>query len=263
MSLNTMTIRGASLEEAIDLAVARDIPAIAPWRDIVASAGLAQAARRIRDAGLQVSSLCRGGMFTAPTREGRVKALDDNRRAVEEAAALGADALVLVCGPVVSGDPRASLSMIRDGIACTADFAEESGVRLAVEPLHPMMAASRSALCTVQQANAIIAEIGSPRVGLCVDVYHVWWDASALDEIDRAAGPLLGFHVSDWVTPIVGELASRGMMGDGVIDIRAWSAAMESAGYEGFIEVEVLSERWWARPASEVVDMSVMRFLEI
>lgn len=263
MSLNSMTVRGVGLADLIRLSRDRDIPAIAPWRDLIADVGLPAAARMIRASGLRVSSLCRGGMFTHEANEDGHRALIDNRRAVDEAYEIGAECLVLVCGPVTQGSPRDSLEVIRDAVDELSEYASRAGVRLAIEPLHPMLAANRSALCTVSQAREILARIASPVTGICIDVYHVWWDPEALDAIPDLADAIFGFHVSDWTLPINGELESRGMMGDGCIDLHGWARAVYGAGYTGFAEVEVLSAHWWSLPPEVVVDTAVERFLAI
>jgi sugar phosphate isomerase/epimerase len=260
MSLNTMTVPSMRLEEVIDAAVARDIGWIAPWRQLLEGQASA-AGRRIRDAGLSVSSLCRGGMFTATTAAARQASVDDNRRAIEEAAALGAGCLVLVCGPVVDRDVDGSFQMVAEGVAALVDEARAAGVRLGVEPLHPMMAADRSVVCTVRDAQGLAEKVAAPDVvGIVVDAYHVWWDrdlAGLLAPGERV--DVLGLHVSDWVSPLTGGLTSgRGMMGDGVIDLPGLVAAVP---WSGPIEVEVLSDALWARPPGEVLDLAVERFV--
>lgn len=259
-SLNTMTVPGLGLPEVIDAAVARGIGWIAPWRRLLKDHTLPAAASMIRDAGLSVSSLCRGGMFTAPTAGGRLAALDDNRRALEQAAELGAPCLVLVCGPVVDRDVVGSFSMVRDGIAGLVDDARVAGVRLAIEPLHPMMAADRSVVTTIGDALDLVDDLAAPdAVGIVVDAYHVWWDRHLGELLAQGRADVLGLHVSDWVTPLTGALtAGRGMMGDGVIDLPRLVA---SVPWDGPVEVEVLSDDLWARPAHEVLDLAVDRFI--
>lgn len=263
MSLNSMTVKGVGLADLIRLSKDRDIPAIAPWRDLIADVGLSHAARMIRSSGLRVSSLCRGGMFTHEANGDGQRSMQDNRRAVDEAYEIGAECLVLVCGPVTHRSPRGSLDIIRDAVGELSEYALRAGVRLAIEPLHPMLAANRSALCTVRQATDILASIDSPVTGICIDVYHVWWDPEAIEAIPDLADAIFGFHVSDWTLPINGELESRGMMGDGCIDLRGWADAVYGAGYGGFAEVEVLSAHWWSMPPEVVVDTAVERFLAI
>lgn len=254
LSLNQITVRSADLPTAVAACADAGIPAIGVWRDKVAEVGVGTAARLCADAGLRVSSLCRGGMFTADSVAGRRAAIDENRRAVEEAAGLGADVLVLVCGGVVGRDLPAARGMVEEGIAALLPAAEAAGVPLGIEPLHPMFCADRSVVSTLGQANDLVERFDSPWVGVVVDAYHVWWDPSVQAEIARAAGRILGFHVSDWVTPLPeGVLAGRGMMGDGCIDLRGLRAAVDEAGYEGPIEVEVMNAALWERPVGETL----------
>jgi sugar phosphate isomerase/epimerase len=258
-SLNTITVRSLSLAQVVEQALRRGIPAIAPWRDIVQAAGVEAAATIVRRSGLQVSSLVRGGLFTAPDEAGRRARLEDNRRALEEAQAIGAPVLILVCGGIVGRDIVGSRQMVRDGIEALLPEAAAARIRLGVEPLHPMMT-ERSVITSLAEANDLVESIGSPYLGVIVDVYHVWWDAALHGEISRAGGRILGHHVSDWVTPIRGEFASRGMMGDGCIDLRAIAGAVRVAGYAGPVEIEILSDHWWSQPADHVLDLALERF---
>ncbi len=266
LSLNTATVRRQwTLAQIVDGCVRHGIGTISPWRDQVAEIGLKESARRIRDAGLALSGYCRGGLFPAVDRAGRQAAQDDNRRAVDEALALGAHCLILVVGglpkdsdgKIASKDLIGARAMVRDGIGELLEYARPAGMPLAVEPLHPMYAADRACVNTMAQANDLCDELG-PGVGIAVDVYHVWWDPVLRREIERAgsASPtrLLAYHISDWLVPTKDLLLDRGMMGDGVIDlplIRSW---MESAGYRGAHEVEIFSAaNWWKRDPDEVL----------
>jgi sugar phosphate isomerase/epimerase len=260
-SLNSITVRSLRLPELVDTAVAHGIPAIAPWRDIIDDLGAAKAAQVIRDAGLRVSSLCRGGMFTAEDAAARRAALDDNRRAIEQAHELGAAVLVLVCGPVVGRDPAGSREMIFDGISAIVDDARAANVPLGIEPLHPMMIADRSVITTLGEATTLAERVGDDIVGVVVDAYHVWWDVAIEHEITRAGKRILGFHVSDWVVPIIGQLSSRGLMGDGHIDLPRMRASVTAAGYDGDVEVEILSDSLWSRDPQEVVRSVRERFV--
>ncbi|OGO56009.1 MAG: hypothetical protein A2V85_04360 [Chloroflexi bacterium RBG_16_72_14] len=261
-SLNTITVPSLSLQQIVDQALRRGIPAIAPWRDIVQAAGVEEAGRIVRASGLRVSSLVRGGLFTATDEAGRRTAIEDNLRALEEAHALGTDCLILVCGGLIGKDLVGSRAMVRDGIEAILPHAAAAGIRLGIEPLHPMMVTDRSVIATLGEANDLAERINSPFVGVIVDVYHVWWDAYLWEEISRAGTRVLGHHVSDWVTPIMGQLSSRGMMGDGCIDLPAIAAAVRSAGYGGSVEIEILSDHWWAQPADHVLDVALERFVE-
>jgi sugar phosphate isomerase/epimerase len=268
LSINTATVRAQwPLPEIISGLARHGIRGISPWRDQVAATGLDETARRIRDAGLTVTGLCRGGMFPAPDREGRRAAHDDNRRAVDEALTLGAQCLVLVVGglpkdrngEIVSRDLTGAREMVRDGLGMLHEYARGAGMRLAIEPLHPMYAADRACVNTIAQANALCDELapeGADGLGLAIDVYHVWWDPLLQSEIMRAGerNRLYAYHICDWLVPTRDLLNDRGMMGDGVIDlpmIRSW---MEAAGYRGMHEVEIFSsQNWWKRDADEVL----------
>jgi sugar phosphate isomerase/epimerase len=261
LSLNTATVREKwSLREAIEGCARRGIRGISPWRDKLAAMGVKDAARAIRDNGLNVTGLCRGGMFTAADRRGRQAALDDNLRAIEEAAVLGARCLVLVAGglPAGSRDLGGAREMVRDGIGETLERARSAGVPLAIEPLHPMYCADRACVNTLAQALDLCDELDSGAggaLGVAVDVYHVWWDPALKAHIERAGDKrLLAFHVCDWLVPTIDLLNDRGMMGDGVIDIPLIRSWMEAAGYRGFHEVEIFSARnWWKREPDDVL----------
>jgi sugar phosphate isomerase/epimerase len=268
LSINTATVRAQwQLPDIISALARHGIRGISPWRDQVAAAGLDDTARRIRDAGLTVTGLCRGGMFPAPDREGRRAAHDDNRRAVDEALTLGAQCLVVVVGglpkdrggTIVSRDLIGAREMVRDGLGLLHEYAQGAGMRLAIEPLHPMYAADRACVNTLAQANALCDELapdGKDGLGVAVDVYHVWWDPLLRTEIIRAGerNRLFAYHICDWLVPTRELLNDRGMMGDGVIDlplIREW---MEAAGYRGMHEVEIFSAlNWWKRDGDEVL----------
>jgi len=263
MSLNTITVREQwSLREAIEGCARHGIPAIAPWRDKLEECGVAEATTMIADHGLAVSSLCRGGMFSAPDEAGRQAALDDNRRAVDDAVAIGAQCLVLVVGglPQGSKDIGDARRQVQDGIGTLLEHARGVGMPLALEPLHPMYAADRACVNTLGQALDICDVLGEG-LGVIVDVYHVWWDPELEAQIARAGRErILGFHVSDWLVPPTDLLLDRGMMGDGVIDLSSIRTWVENAGFEGFAEVEILSSRnWWLRDPDEVVALCLER----
>jgi sugar phosphate isomerase/epimerase len=235
---------------------------------------LKDSATRIRDAGLTVTGYCRGGMFPAVDRAGRRAAQDDNRRAVDEALALKARCLILVVGGlpragdgrVGSKDLAGAREMVRDGIGELLDYARSAGMPLAIEPLHPMYAADRACVNTMEHANDLCDELGAG-LGIAVDAYHVWWDPHLEREIVRAAGSspsrLLAYHISDWLVPTTDLLTDRGMMGDGVIDLRLLRSWMEAGGYRGFHEVEIFSARnWWKRDPDEVLSVCKVRHRE-
>ncbi|HTR59470.1 MAG TPA: sugar phosphate isomerase/epimerase family protein [Casimicrobiaceae bacterium] len=271
LSINTATVRKQwSLPEIIAGCARHGIRMISPWRDQVAATGLKETAQRMRDAGLALSGYCRGGMFPALDRAGRQAAIDDNKRAVDEALVLAAPCLVLVVGGLprsddgrtVSKDLAGAREMVRDGIGELLEYARPAGMPLAIEPLHPMYAADRACVNTMAHANDLCDELGAG-VGIAVDVYHLWWDPALKREIERAAefsGRLLAFHLSDWLVPTTDLLLDRGMMGDGVIDLPLLRSWMEGAGYHGAHEVEIFSaSTWWKRDPDNVLTTCIER----
>jgi sugar phosphate isomerase/epimerase len=262
LSLNQATTQRWGVREAIDGCVRAGIPAIAFWRDKLAEAGVAAAARMARDAGLHVSSVCRGGMFPAATAAERVARIDDNRRAIDAAAELAADVLVLVCGPAPDKDIQAARAMVADAIEQLIPYAAERGVKLGIEPLHPMYAGDRSVITTLAETLDLVERFATPQVGVVIDTYHVWWDPYLFQQIQRARGHIFGFHVCDWLVPTPHMLLGRGMIGDGVIDIRSIRAAVDQAGYTGPIEVEIFNQAIWDMPGDEVLALMCARFVE-
>lgn len=260
LSLNTVTVKEKwGLADCIEGCARHAIPGISPWRDVLQAMGVTAAARHIRDAGLTVTGLCRGGMFPAPDAAGRAAALDDNRRAIDEAHRLGAACLVMVCGglPAGSRDLPGARAMVRDGLAAILPEARAAGVILALEPLHPMTCADRSVLSTMAQALDLCDDLG-PGLGVALDCYHIWWDPEVTTQIERAgksgAGTrIAAFHACDWLVPTTDLVFDRGMPGDGVIDIAGLRAMVDAAGYAGFTEVELLSRRWWAEDPDHVL----------
>jgi sugar phosphate isomerase/epimerase len=268
LSINLATVREQyNLIGAVEACVAQGITAIAPWRDQVQTVGLAEAARAIKHNGLRVTGLCRGGMFPAATVARRAAAIDDNLRAIDEAATLGADCLVLVVGglPVGSRDLPQARDMVAEGIAAILPHARACGMPLAIEPLHPMYAADRACVNTLAQALDLCAVLGDG-VGVAIDVYHVWWDPDLAAQIARAGrmGCILAHHICDWLVPTRDLLLDRGMMGDGVIDLAGIRAMIEAAGYFGPQEVEIFSQdNWWKRPGGEVLETCKARYQQL
>ncbi len=268
LSLNWATVREQwDLRQALEGCARHGIPGIAPWREPLQSMGVGAAARLIRDHGLTVSGLCRAGMFAAADAAGRQAAIDDNRRAIDEAAAIGARCLVVLAGGMPPGSKDLALArrQARDGIAAVLPHARAAGVPLAIEPLHPMYAADRCCISTLGQANDLCAELdpdGRGGLGVAIDVYHVFWDPELENEIARAgaAGRILAFHVCDWLVPTRDLLLDRGMMGDGVIDLPKIRGCIEAAGYAGMIEVEIFSRDWWRRDPDEVLRIIAERY---
>lgn len=253
LCVHTITTRSWPIETAIVRYAQAGIGGITIWRQALEGRSPAAVGRAARLEGLQVVSLCRGGFFPDTDQSSRRSALDDNRRAVEQAAELGAPLLVLVPGAAPGQPLDLSRAQIAEGISALLPSAKAAGVRLGIEPLHPMYAANRSAINTLRQANDLCAALDSPWVGVVVDVYHLWWDPDLPTEIVRCglAGWLSAFHISDWLVETNDLLNDRGLMGEGCIPLRDLRRQVESAGFDGFHEVEIFSNRWWARPPEE------------
>ncbi|MFF7048295.1 sugar phosphate isomerase/epimerase family protein [Streptomyces griseorubiginosus] len=265
-SVNQMTVKQLSLPELVDACRELGVGNIGLWREPVRSYGVEETAKLVRDAGLTVTTLCRGGFFTAIDPDERAAALDDNRRAVDEAAALGTDTLVLVSGglPAGSKDLHGARERIADALAVLGPYAEEHGVKLAIEPLHPMYAADRCVVSTLAQALDLAERFPAHQVGVTVDTYHIWWDDNAPAQIARAGagGRIHTFQLADWTTPLPeGVLNGRGQIGDGAIDMREWQRYVEAAGYTGAIEVELFNDALWARDGREVLAETAGRFV--
>ena len=272
LSLNTATVRKqGDLVAIIDACTKHGIRAIDPWRDQVAAVGLDRAARAVRDAGLDLSGYCRGGMFTSDVSR-RSEVRDDNRRCVDEAKALGAPCIVLVVGGLpqysrpgseASKDIAAARGQVEEALAEMLDYARQANLPLAIEPLHPAYAADRACVNTTKHALDICDRLDPGRsgmLGVALDVYHIWWDPDLMGQIARAGKDrLLAFHVCDWLVPTRDILNDRGMMGDGVIDIRSVRAAVEAQGFAGYSEIEIFSNDWWGKPMDEVLRSCIAR----
>ena len=263
LCVHTMTTKPWSLEDCARHYPEVGVSGITVWRQWLDGRDPAEAGRMLREAGLEVVSLCRGGFFPSATATGRQAAVEDNLRAIEDAHQLGAPLIVLVCG-AVPGQPLAeSRKQIADGIAAVLPAAQQAGVRLAIEPLHPIYADDRSAINTMKQAHEVCDLLGSPaHLGIAVDVYHVWWDDTLEEEIRRAGqtNRLFAFHVCDWKTPTVDLLNDRGLMGDGCIPIAQIRTWVEAAGFHGFDEVEVFSTKYWAMDQKEYLQRIVTAY---
>jgi sugar phosphate isomerase/epimerase len=276
LSINTATVRKQlTLSAIIEACARRGIRAIDPWRDQVRAAGLAATARQLKNAGVILSGYCRGGFFTAADAAGLREALDDNRQAIDEAKTLGAPCLVMVVGSLpgaLQGNPASkdiglARAQVYDGLAATLEYARKAGMPLAIEPLHPMQAAERACVNTLEQALDICDALDPGRsggLGVALDVYHVWWDPRLESQIARAgAERLLAYHICDWLVPTRDLLNDRGMMGDGIIELQKIRAWVETAGYSGFAEVEIFSDRLWSLPADDVLDACVERYQSV
>ena len=262
LSLNQKTVERWSLREALEGCARAQIGSLGVWREKVAELGLEQSVRLLHELDLKVSSLCRGGFFPASDQRAFNANLDDNRRAIETAASLGAPVLVLVCGAASDHDLQRARSQIAQGIAELAPFAAQHGVRLGIEPLHPMSAADRSAVVTLEQANDLAEQHPVSQVGVVIDVYHVWWDPKVEAQIARAGERILGFHVNDWTVPLTDPLLGRSMMGDGVIELRRLRRAVDAAGYTGPIEVEIFNRALWEQSGDQVLDQLKQRYVQ-
>jgi sugar phosphate isomerase/epimerase len=272
LSLNTATVRRqGDLVAIIDACARLGIRAVDPWRDQVAAVGLERAARAVREAGLELSGYCRGGMFTSDAAR-RIEVRDDNRRCVDEAKTLGAPCIVLVVGGLPqysrpgsapSKDIAGARDQVEDAIAEMMEYARTVRMPLAIEPLHPAYAADRACVNTTRQALDICDRLDpgrTGRLGVALDVYHIWWDPEVLSQIARAGTDrLLAFHVCDWLVPTKDILNDRGMMGDGAIDIKSLRRAVEAHGFAGYSEIEIFSEAWWTKPIDEVLRTCIER----
>jgi sugar phosphate isomerase/epimerase len=257
-----MTTKPWSLEQAADGYARAGVRGISVWRDTLQGRDVARAGDLLRSRGLSVVSLCRAGFFPYADAAGRRKAYEDNREAIDQAAALAAPLVVLVCGALPGQALERSREQIREGIEAVLPHAEQHRVRLAIEPLHPMYADTRSAINTLSQATDLALAIGSDLVGVVVDVYHLWWDPQLESQIRRAgrAGKLFAFHVCDWRSPTLDLLLDRGIPGEGCIDIRRIRAWVEGAGFRGFNEVEIFSKAHWASDQTEFLERIVSAY---
>lgn len=276
LSLNTATIKRAGLIEAVHLAADAGYAAVGLWRDRVQEVGAVRVGEIVAAAGLRVSSLCRGGFLTVSTDAGIRAALENNRRAIEEAAAVGAGELVLVVGglgaatapggpadPGADKDIAAARRRVQDRLADLVPTAVEHGVRLDLEPLHPMFAADRAVVSTLEQALDLAAPFAPEAVGVVVDSYHVWWDPALLAGVSRAGAErrIACYQVSDWVLPLAADpLLSRGHVGDGYIDIAALTRAVAASGYRGDVETEIFNQAIWDAPFEDVVATGASRY---
>jgi sugar phosphate isomerase/epimerase len=266
LCIHTITSKPLTLQQCLGQFSKRGVSGITVWRQALEGLTLSDVARQLGDSGLEVVSLCRGGFFPAANQAGRQQAIDDNLLAIEQAAAIGAPLVVLVCGAVPGMSLFEARKHIAEGIAEVLPTAERAGVKLAIEPLHPLYADNRSAVNTIRQAQEICDALDSPAaLGIAVDVYHVWWDAELEQQIMLAGqvGRLLAFHICDWLTPTTDLLNDRGLMGEGCINIREISDWVERAGFDGFREVEIFSNRWWATDQEDFLDKIVASYRHI
>jgi sugar phosphate isomerase/epimerase len=264
LCIHTITTKPWAIETAARNFAAAGVSGISVWRDALEGRDISHTGRMLRDHGLSIVSLCRGGFFPSVDIQKRRDAIDDNKRAIDEAAALGAPMVVLVCGADARQPLEVSRQQIQDGIAAVIPHAAAAGIRLAIEPLHPMYADTRSAINTLAQANDMATALNSPQVGVAVDVYHLWWDPQLEAEISRCGrnGHLFAFHICDWSIPTKDLLFDRALMGDGCIPIRKIRGWVEATGYTGFNEVEIFSNTWWQQDQSIFLDKIIKAYQE-
>lgn len=264
LCIHTITTKPWPIEKSAQEFSKRGVGGITVWRDALQGRNIAETGKMLRELNLEIVSLCRGGFFPALDQKGRQAALEDNFRAIDEAEALGAPMVVLVCGAAPGQSLVESRKQIQEGVAACLDHAKAAGVKLTIEPLHPMYAGDRSAVNTLAQANDMAEALQSPWVGIAVDIYHLWWDADLQNQLIRAGknGNLSAFHICDWKTPTLDMLNDRGLMGEGCIDIRQIRGWVESTGFTGFNEVEVFSNIHWKEDQHVFLDKIVDAYLK-
>lgn len=261
-SLNQQSMPCWSIEDAAKACFKNGISWIGLNRNKVKETGLKETVKILKENNLKVSSLCVGAQFPAISVTERENRIIDNFRAIEEAAELNANVLILTGGALNGCDIISARKMISDGISKIIPYAEQLGVNLGIEPLHPVFAADRSVINTLEQANDIRNLFLSPNLGVIIDVYHVWWEPKLYEQIDKAKDSIFGFHVNDWITPIIEPFTSRGMMGSGYIDIKKIRKAIINTGYDGPIEVEIFNKDMWESPYEEVLEEMLKSFKE-
>jgi sugar phosphate isomerase/epimerase len=256
LCVHTMTTKPWNIEECIKNYASVGIPGITVWRNVLEGKNLREERKLLDDYNLDVVSLCRGGFFPSTDADKRSLAIEDNLIAIEQAAAIGAPLIVLVCGADGRQSLEKSRDQIKEGILKILPYAESAGIKLTIEPLHPMYAGDRSAINTLKQANDMVEEINSKSVGVAVDVYHLWWDPSLKEEIVRCGSQkhLFAFHVCDWNVPTVDMLNDRGLMGEGCINIPEIRSWVEAIGFKGYNEVEIFSDKFWATDQNKYLE---------
>lgn len=264
LCIHTITTKPWSIETAAQKFSEAGVKGITVWRDALTGRNIKQTGQLLRNSGLEIVSLCRGGFFPSNDVSKRKAALDDNRKAIEEAAELGAPMIVLVCGSDPNQPLEESRKQIQEGIESVLPEAKAAGIKLAIEPLHPMYADTRSAVNTMEQANDMATAINSSNVGVAVDVYHLWWDPHLEDEIKRCGknNHLFAFHICDWNVPTTDFLWDRGLMGEGCIPVNKIRTWVEETGFSGFYEVEIFSSKFWSEDQSEFLNKIIKAYKE-
>lgn len=256
LCVHTITTKPWNIHTAISKYSSKGIGGISVWRDTLEGKDISSVAREIKGAGMEAVSLVRGGFYTGKTAEERQKGIDDNLRAIDECAEIGAPMVVLVCGATPGQSVAEDLRQIKQGMEATLDHARSCGVKLAIEPLHPMYADTRSSVSTMKSANDLCDAIGSSAVGVAVDAFHVWWDPEFEKEMLRCgkSNNILAYHICDWKEDMEHMLFDRGLMGEGVIDLKTMSDQVVSAGFDGYFEVEIFSNRYWSMDQDAYLD---------
>jgi sugar phosphate isomerase/epimerase len=264
LCIHTITTKPWSIEEAANNYSSEGVKGITVWRDALENRNIKQTGQLLRDHGLNIVSLCRGGFFPNKEKEKRQLAIDDNLKAIEEAFELGTQLIVLVCGADPAQSLEDSRKQIQEGIQTILSQAAAAGIKLAIEPLHPMYADTRSAINSLAQANDMAGRINSPYVGVAVDVYHLWWDPSLELEIKRCGEKdhLFAFHICDWNSPTVDILLDRGLMGDGCIPVNKIRSWVEATGFNGFYEVEIFSNKYWQQDQTQFLKKIIKAYKE-
>jgi sugar phosphate isomerase/epimerase len=264
LCVHTITTKPWNIEEAAKNFSAEGVKGITVWRDALANRNIKQSGQLLRNHGLEIVSLCRGGFFPNKDKQKRKVAIEDNLKAIEEASEFGAPLIVLVCGADPSQSLKDSRKQIQEGIETILPQASAAGIKLAIEPLHPMYADTRSAINTLAQANAMATEINSPHVGVAVDVYHLWWDPFLEEEIKRCGenNHLFAFHICDWNVPTTDMLLDRGLMGDGCIPVNKIRSWIEATGFNGFYEVEIFSNKYWQQDQDQFLKKIIKAYKE-
>ena len=253
LCIHTITTKPWDIHTAIQKYSQAGVGGISVWRDTLEEKNIPSVAQEIKDANLQAVALVRGGFYTSQNKSDRQNAIDENKKIIDECAAIGAPMVVLVCGATPGQSVAEDLKQIEEGISATMDHAKQANVTLAIEPLHPMYADIRSSVSTMKAANDLCEAIGGNNVGVAVDAFHVWWDPEFQSELARCGknGHLSGYHICDWKLNMKDMLNDRGLMGEGVIDLKTMSRQVDEAGFTGFYEVEVFSHHWWAQDQDE------------
>lgn len=264
LCIHTMTNKPWSLDECLKNYSAKGIGGISVWRNVIENQNLNDVNRRILDSGITPVSLVRGGFFTGKSEADRQKAIDENKQCIDEAAAIGTDLVVLVCGSTPGFTIDDNIKMIEDGIQSVTEHAQKNNVRLGIEPLHPMYADIRSSVSSLRAANNMAERINSDYVGVTLDVFHIWWEEQLQQEIQRCAdlGKLFSFHICDWKTDMEDMLQDRGLMGEGIINVPQIRGWVEEAGFNGFNEIEIFSKKYWAMDQHEFLDKMIDAYLQ-